>query len=71
MSSAAQVIVAGGFDDIRSRDLRFLEEASKLGELTVVAALAGCCVTKTQLARPQNFRWPERSYFPECGALCL
>ena len=26
----------GGLDDIRSRDLRFLEEAAKLGELTVL-----------------------------------
>jgi cytidyltransferase-like protein len=31
-----QVIVAGGFDDLRSVDLRFLEEAAKLGEVTVL-----------------------------------
>jgi cytidyltransferase-like protein len=31
-----QIIVSGAFDDIRSRDLRFLEEAAKLGELTVL-----------------------------------
>ncbi len=30
------VVVTGGFDDIKSRDLRFLEEAAKLGELTVL-----------------------------------
>ena len=36
MSSQKQVIVSGGFDDIRSRDLRFLEEAAKLGELSVL-----------------------------------
>jgi cytidyltransferase-like protein len=36
MSSSKKIIVSGGFDDIRSRDLRFLEEASKLGELTVL-----------------------------------
>src|SRR5664279_5094174 len=36
MSLSKQVIVSGGFDDIRSRDLRFLEEASKLGELSVL-----------------------------------
>lgn len=36
MNSLKQVVVSGGFDDIRSRDLRFLEEAAKLGELTVL-----------------------------------
>jgi cytidyltransferase-like protein len=36
MSFAKQVIVSGGFDDIRSRDLRFLEEAARLGNLTVL-----------------------------------
>ena len=36
MSSAKQIVVSGGFDDIKSRDLRFLEEAAKLGELTVL-----------------------------------
>jgi len=36
MSSPKPVIVSGGFDDLKSRDLRFLEEAAKLGELTVL-----------------------------------
>jgi cytidyltransferase-like protein len=36
MSGAREVVVSGAFDDIRSRDLRFLEEASKLGKLTVL-----------------------------------
>jgi cytidyltransferase-like protein len=36
MSVPKQVIVSGGFDDMRSRDLRFLEEASRLGSLTVL-----------------------------------
>ena len=31
-----QVIVSGGFDNLRSPDLRFLEEAAKLGEVTVL-----------------------------------
>lgn len=31
-----QIIVTGGFDDLRARDLRLLQEASKLGELTVL-----------------------------------
>jgi cytidyltransferase-like protein len=36
MSSPKQVIVSGRFDDIKSRDLRFLDAASKLGELSVL-----------------------------------
>src|SRR5664280_277915 len=36
MSSQKQIVVSGGFDDIKSRDLRFLEEAAKLGELSVL-----------------------------------
>ncbi len=35
MSACKQVIVYGAFDDLRGRDLRFLEEAAKLGELSV------------------------------------
>ena len=30
------IVVSGAFDDLRSRHLRFLEEAAKLGELTVL-----------------------------------
>lgn len=33
--AASQVFVSGSFDDLRAKDLRFLEEASKRGELTV------------------------------------
>jgi cytidyltransferase-like protein len=36
MTPQKQVIVSGGFDDIGSRDLRFLEEAATLGALTVL-----------------------------------
>ena len=36
MPKKSQVVVSGGFDDIKSRDLRLLEEASKLGDLTVL-----------------------------------
>lgn len=32
----AQVVVSGGFDDLRPRHMRFLEEASKIGEMTVL-----------------------------------
>jgi len=31
-----QVVVTGGFDDIRSRQVRFLQEAARLGDLTVL-----------------------------------
>ena len=30
------VVVCGGFDDLQSRHLRFLEEAANVGELTVL-----------------------------------
>jgi len=36
MSAQSQVVVSGGFDDIKAHNLRFLQEASKLGELTVL-----------------------------------
>ena len=36
MSAQAAVVVSGGFDDLRARHLRFLEEAAKVGELTVL-----------------------------------
>jgi glycerol-3-phosphate cytidylyltransferase-like family protein len=31
-----KVIVTGSFDDLRSRHVRFLEEASRLGSVTVL-----------------------------------
>jgi cytidyltransferase-like protein len=34
-SHPRQVVVSGGFDDLRSHDLRFLEETAKLGEVTI------------------------------------
>ena len=36
MDAPELIVVSGGFDDIRARQLRFLEEAAKLGELTVL-----------------------------------
>ncbi|MGH8023166.1 MAG: hypothetical protein ACRED1_06275, partial [Limisphaerales bacterium] len=33
---ARQIVASGPFDDVRSRDLRFLQEASRLGELSVL-----------------------------------
>lgn len=35
MSARPRVLVDGGFDNICSRDIRFLQEASRLGEVTV------------------------------------
>jgi cytidyltransferase-like protein len=61
MSSATQVIVSGGFDDIRSRDLRFLEEAAKLGELTVL--LWPDAAVQKLTGKAPKFPLAERSYF--------
>ena len=61
MSSATQVIVSGGFDDIRSRDLRFLEEASKLGELTVL--LWPDATLQKLTGEVPKFPLAERNYF--------
>jgi cytidyltransferase-like protein len=59
--NAKQIIVSGAFDDIRSRQIRFLEEASKLGELTVLAW------TDNAVGRfhgkPPKFPLAERLYF--------
>ena len=35
MSAPPQIVVSGGFDNLRARKLRFLDEASRLGEVTV------------------------------------
>ena len=61
MSSVTQVIVSSGFDDIRSRDLRFLEEAAKLGELTVL--LWPDATLQKLTGKPLKFPLAERSYF--------
>lgn len=36
MTAATQVVVSGSFDDLKSRDLRLLEEAAKLGSVAVL-----------------------------------
>jgi cytidyltransferase-like protein len=61
MSGKRQIIVSGGFDDIKSRDLRFLEEASKLGELSVL--LWPDAVLQKLTGRPPKFSLAERRYF--------
>jgi cytidyltransferase-like protein len=59
--STKQIIVSGGFDDIKSRDLRFLEEASKLGELTVL--LWPDAVLEEITGKAPKFSLAERTYF--------
>jgi cytidyltransferase-like protein len=61
MSGPSKVIVSGGFDDIKSRDLRFLEEAAKLGELTVL--LWPDNLIQQVTGRVPKFPLAERSYF--------
>ena len=36
MSMKPHVVVSGGFDDLRARGMRFLQEAAQLGDLTVL-----------------------------------
>ena len=61
MSGVRQVVVSGGFDDLRSRHLRFLEEAAKLGELTVL--LWPDEVIAEQTGQAPKFPLAERLYF--------
>jgi cytidyltransferase-like protein len=61
MNPPKQVIVSGGFDDIKSRDLRFLHEASRLGELSVL--LWPDATLQKLTGRPPKFPLAERRYF--------
>ena len=54
-------IVSGAFDDLRSRQIRFLEEASKLAELTVL--LWSDEAIRRREGRPPKFPQPERLYY--------
>lgn len=58
-----QVVVSGGFDDLRPRQLRFLEEASKLGNVTVV--LWSDETLKLATGAPPKFPLAERKYVLE------
>jgi cytidyltransferase-like protein len=61
MSAQRPIIVSGGFDDIRARHLRLLEEAAKLGDLTV---LLWPDETQQQLTgNAPKFPLAERMYF--------
>ena len=57
----AQVVVSGGFDDVTSRDIRFLEEAARLGEVTVL--LWPDSVLQRATGKAPKFPFAERSYF--------
>jgi cytidyltransferase-like protein len=61
IQSPAQVVASGGFDDITSREVRFLEEAAKLGELTVL--LWPDAIVEQVTGVPPKFPLAERSYF--------
>lgn len=57
------VVISGGFDDLRSRDLRFLEEAAKLGALTVL--LWNDDTIRQSTGAAPKFPLAERRYFLE------
>ncbi len=61
MNEPKQVVVCGGFDDLRSRQLRFLEEAAKLGELTVLLSTDETIQALT--GKAPKFPLAERHYF--------
>jgi cytidyltransferase-like protein len=61
MSAQKQVVVSGGFDNLKSRDLRFLEESAKLGRLTVLLWTDNAIQQAT--GKPPKFPLAERSYF--------
>ena len=54
------ILVSGGFDDLRSKEIRFLEEASRLGELSVV--LWSDATLRRQTGKDPKFREAERQY---------
>ncbi len=61
MSAPKKIVVSGGFDDVRSRDLRFLQEAAKLGELTVL--LWPNKTIEKATGKAPKFPFAERGYF--------
>jgi cytidyltransferase-like protein len=63
MSVKPHVVVSGGFDDLRARRMRFLEEAARLGDLNV---LLWSDETVQQLAgKPPKYPLAERLYLLE------
>jgi len=56
-----QIAVTGSFDDLRSRQVRFLEEASKLGEVNVL--LWTDAAVRAYTGKGPKFALAERLYF--------
>ena len=54
-------MASGGFDDVTSRDVRFLVEAAKLGELTVL--VWPDALVEQMTGEPPKFSLAERCYF--------
>lgn len=61
MNNPPQVTVSGAFDDLKSHDLRFLQEASLLGELTVLLWPDAAVAMAT--GKAPKFPLAERRYF--------
>jgi len=61
MNSRKTVVASGAFDDVRSRHLRFLQEAARLGELTV--SLWSDQAVEKFTGKPPKFPFAERLYF--------
>ncbi len=57
----SKAIVMGGFDDLRSADIRFLEEASRFGKLHVF--LWSDELVRKFEGKPPKFPLEERLYF--------
>ena len=55
-----QVVVTGSFDDIRSQDMRFLEEASKFGRVHVLLYSDEMVIAQT--GKAPKFSEAERLY---------
>lgn len=56
-----RIFITGSFDDLRSKDIRFLHEAAKLGEVHL--ALWSDGMVKAVSGEPPKFSLPEREYF--------
>lgn len=59
----SQILVRGSFADLRSRDIRFLEEAAKLGSLHVL--LSGDAAVEAATGKAPKFPQAERRYLLE------
>ena len=59
-SQSASVVVSGAFDDLRSPQIRFLQEASRFGELT--ALLWSDDAVQRMTGTPPKFPQAERAY---------